>query len=70
MENGVITLALVRFADGWRLVTAKRTWGRFDFLVDAEEAALRVSARMTQDGRAVQMLRQGRAGELEHWAVY
>jgi hypothetical protein len=36
MENDVVTLALLRFPEGWRLVTAARTWGCYDFLVDAE----------------------------------
>jgi hypothetical protein len=64
MSSPVVELAIVHFAEGWRILTGSRRWGRFDDCVDAEEAALRLRARARHDGRQVDILVQGTHGEL------
>ncbi len=51
-------LAIVRFEDGWRIVSTLRRSRRFDYRVDAEEAALKIAADARAQGRAVTLLVQ------------
>lgn len=51
--------------DGWWRIHAEgRRWGRFQYRVDAEEAALRLAAKACSRGREAQVLVQQRYGEL------
>jgi hypothetical protein len=63
--DGVVSLAVVRKADGWTIIVSGRSWGRFAYKVDAEEAALRLANQMRQQGGGeVQVMVQERWGEL------
>ena len=57
-------LAVVRFADEYRIVAANGSWGRFQFRVDAEEAAIRVAGRTGEGEEAFEVLVQEPFGEL------
>ena len=63
-QTGVTELVVVRFTDGWRILAGNRRWGRFNYCVDAEEAALRLSAPARRAGQDVRILVQGSTGEL------
>jgi hypothetical protein len=64
MQEQITTLAVLRFAEGWRIVDQRHRWGRFQYRVDAEEAALRLASRIKGEGREVQVLVQQGDGEL------
>ena len=64
MHAEITRLAVVRFAEGWRIVDRRHRWGRFDYRVDAEEAALRLAGRIGSQGGEVQVLVQEHNGEL------
>ena len=57
-------IAVVRFRDEYRIVAVDGYWGHFRFRVDAEEAALRLSAKARVIGDKVDVLVQGTFGEL------
>jgi hypothetical protein len=57
-------IAVVRFRDEYRIVAADGYWGHFRFRIDAEEAALRLSAKARVIGDKVDVLVQGAFGEL------
>ena len=56
--------AVVRYPDGWRILTNGQRWGRFAFRVDAEEAALRLAAKAEAAGQHAEVLVQDSSGEL------
>jgi hypothetical protein len=61
----VLSLAVVRKADGWTIIVGGRLWGRFSYKVDAEEAALRLAKQIRQQtGGPVEVMVQERWGEL------
>lgn len=64
-----LLLAVVRFPDGWRILARNRRWGRFDYRVDAEEAALRLARKAKAHGQEVQLLVQDPQGELRRLDV-
>ena len=59
-----LELAVVHFADGWRILAGARKWGRFPYRVDAEDAALRLGAQAREQGREVEILVQAQHGEM------
>jgi hypothetical protein len=61
--------AVVRVGDVWRLVHSGRQWGRFDYQVDAVEAALRLARKAATRGRRIEVLIQDRWGEVSPLAV-
>lgn len=63
MENAT-ELAIVRFADGWRMLTDGSQMGKFQYRVDAEEAALRLAAKAREQGKGVTLLVQETNGEM------
>lgn len=63
MENAT-EFAVVRFADGWRVLTHDSQMGKFRYRVDAEEAALRLAAKARDQGKAVTLLVQETNGEM------
>jgi hypothetical protein len=60
-----LRLMIVHFPDGWRILAGRSRCGRFDFWVDAEEAAIRIARRWRRTGRAASILVQDRCGRLE-----
>lgn len=64
MVQLVISIAIVRYRGGWRLVSDGGTMGNFSFQVDAEEAALRFAEASRGAGRPVEVLLQHPHGEL------
>lgn len=50
-----LSLVIVRFLDGWRILGPQGRWGRFAYRVDAEEAALRLARKARQEGREVRI---------------
>lgn len=65
IEERVVQIAIVRFRDGWQIVAGEGSWGKFDYRVDAEEAALRLAERIRGEGREVQVLAQDVFGHVE-----
>ncbi len=63
-SESVSDITIVHFPDGWRLLSGDRRWGRFQYRVDAEEAALRLAAKSKAEGREARVLVQQRHGEL------
>lgn len=59
------TIAVLQHLSGWRIVSRERRWGRFQHKVDAEEAALRLAEGFRRGGGEVEVIVQGRFGELE-----
>jgi hypothetical protein len=55
---------VVRFTDGWKIISGGRRWGRFEFQVDAVEAALRLASGAARNGLRAEVLVQGMWGEL------
>lgn len=53
-----ITIAVLRWEDGWRVVRAGRRAGSHAFKVDAEEAGLRLANQARASGRDVELLVQ------------
>lgn len=60
-----LSLVIVRFLDGWRILGPQGRWGRFAYRVDAEEAALRLARKARQEGREVRIWVQDICGRLE-----
>jgi hypothetical protein len=58
------SIAIVFFPEGWRIVARDHRWGRYQFRVDAEEAALRLAARARLMGQELEVLVQQPYGEL------
>jgi hypothetical protein len=50
--------------DGWRLLHSGRRWGRFDYQVDAVEAAIRLARQAVGEGEPVEVLVHDRWGAL------
>ena len=64
MTEDPTQLAVVWFADEWRLVTQNGAWGSFLVRADAEEAALRLAAQLEAHGDHLNLLVQQPYGEL------
>jgi hypothetical protein len=60
-----VRFTIAYFPDGWRILTAGRPWGRFDYRVDAEEAAIRLARRARRAGRTAEIWVQDMSGRLE-----
>ena len=60
-----LRLTIVHTPDGWRIRARRGLWGRFDYRVDAEEAALRLARKARANGREVEIWVQDRTGRLE-----
>lgn len=56
--------SVVRADDGWSVLTEGRAWGRFQFRIDAEEAALRLADRARAAGREAEVFVPGVLGEM------
>jgi hypothetical protein len=56
---------VLRHHDGWRVFGPTGGWRRFDYKVDAEEAALRLAAQARRPALDVEVLVQNAAGELK-----
>ena len=61
--------AVLRFVDGWRVLHNGRRWGRFDYQVDAVDAALRLAAKAREAGEDPEVLVQSFCGELSQLQV-
>ena len=57
-------ITIVHFPDGWRMLAEGRRWGRFNYRVDAEEAALRLAQKLRAEGRDARVTVQSLTGEL------
>lgn len=58
-------ITVLHFPDGWwRIVTGGARQGRYQYRVDAEEAALGLAARLAKAGHAVRVFVQQPFGEL------
>jgi hypothetical protein len=55
---------VVRFTDGWTIISGGRRWGRFDLQADAVDAALRLSAGAARQGVTAEVVVQAMWGEL------
>ncbi len=65
MSDQPTEITVLHFPDGWwRLVTGGARKGRYQYRVDAEEAALGLAARMAKTGHAVSIFVQQPFGEL------
>ena len=64
MAPDVTAIAVIYFADGWRIVAGRHRWGHYRYRVDAEEAALRLAGRAQRHGRVLKVFVQGRHGRL------
>lgn len=60
-----LCFAVLRFPDGWRILAQHGRWGRFDYRVDAEEAAIRLARKARAEGRDVSIFVQDLCGRLE-----
>jgi len=60
-----LRLMIVHFPDGWRILADEARSGRFEFRVDAEEAALRLARKAGAAGRQVSIWVQDMSGRLE-----
>ena len=69
MAPDIREIAVMYFADGWRIVAGRHRWGRYAFRVDAEEAALKLAARAQRHGRELAVLVQERHGEMRRLSV-
>jgi hypothetical protein len=64
-----LMLAVIRAFEGWTMLSRHGSWGRFAHRVDAEEAALRLAARVRAEGGDVHIVVQSPAGELQPLAT-
>jgi len=64
MNTEPLNFAVIRFVEGWRVIADGRRWGRFDYQVDAVDAALRLIAKAGRDGRSARLLVQSLTGEI------
>jgi hypothetical protein len=62
-------IGVVRFVDGWRLVSRGRRWGRFARRSAAEAAAWRLTDLARDLGQDVELVVQERHGELRRLNV-
>ena len=62
--SGPLDLAVVHFADGWRILAEHGRWGRFAYRVDAEEAAIRLARKARAQGREARIWVQDLCGHL------
>lgn len=53
-----ITIAVLRWEDGWRVVRGDRKVAAFDYKVDAEEAGLKLASQAHASGFDVELLVQ------------
>lgn len=60
----IISIAIVRYKEGWRVIADGGPVGNFGYQVDAEEAALRFANASKGSGRGVEVLLQQPHGEL------
>ena len=60
----MVNFSVVRADDGWAVLIEERTWGRFPYRVDAEEAALRLADKARSAGDRADVLVPGRRGEM------
>ena len=65
MSTAPLVMVVVHFPDGWRILARNERWGRFDYRVDAEEAALRLAQKAIAAGETVEIWVQGVGGRLE-----
>jgi hypothetical protein len=63
ISKEIDSIAVVYFADGWRIVAGDRRWGRFQFRVDAEEAALRLAGQSRLAGKELKIIVQDSSGQ-------
>jgi hypothetical protein len=63
---GAVTLAVLWHKDGWRVFGPNGTWRRFDYKIDAEEAALRLAYQARHRSGEVRVLVQDQWGELHY----
>lgn len=68
MVQSVISVAIVRYQGGWRVVSDGGAMGDFRYQVDAEEAALRFAEASRGAGRSVEVLLQQPDGELRRFS--
>ena len=68
MDQPVISIAILRNKDGWRVISDGGAVGDYAYRVDAEEAALRFAAAAGGTGRPVEILLQQAGGELRRFA--
>ena len=68
-SSNVAPCAVVRIGDVWRLVHSGRQWGRFDYEIDAVEAAIRLTRKAMAAGRRMEVLVQDRWGEVSPLAI-
>jgi hypothetical protein len=64
MDGGLLTLAVLRHRDGWRVFGPNGGWRTFAYRVDAEEAALRLASQAVGDTGPIHVLVQDPSGEL------
>ncbi len=65
MSKTPTEFTIVHFPDGWRILLADgQRWGRFNYRVDAEEAALRLIDKLRAEGGDGRVLAQGLSGEI------
>jgi|GEM_PF-6159398 len=63
-DRPVKTFGVVRLADVWVLTAHGKRVRRFSYRVDAEEAAIRLAADASAQGHPVEVVVQGKQGEL------
>jgi hypothetical protein len=63
MTSTPLHLLVIHCREGWRIIYDGRRWGRFDYQVDAVDAALRLVRKMAIGGATPQLLVQERWGE-------
>ena len=64
-----IALAVVRYPDGWRIISKDARWGLYRYGIDAEERALEIAKRISLNGTEVDILVQGPYGEFERLSL-
>lgn len=65
MAAEIFELVVLRSPGGWRVVGPNGSWRKFDYRVDAEEAALRLASQAETSGGSVKVLVQDCGGRLE-----
>ncbi len=68
MHAHLTEIAIIRADAGWSLVSGERTLGRFDYRVDAEEAALRLAQEARLEHRRIRLLAPDDHGRLRPFA--
>lgn len=64
MHETVREFAVVRVEDGWCVLSRERRSRRFDYRIDAEEAALKLCHEAEGRGASVKLLVQDGGGQL------